>query len=61
MEKWLCWIAMAVSGGMLVLFATDLSPLQFPFQRTSAAIDVLGIIACGVVGYLSWDALRDLR
>ncbi len=60
MEKWLCWIAMAVTGFMLVVFGADLF-LQFPFQRTSATIDVLGIIACGVVGYLSWDALRDLR
>ncbi len=61
MEKWLCWGAMAVSGLMLVLFILDITPLKFPFGRTNIFIDLLGVIACGVVGYLGWDALKDLK
>lgn len=60
MEKVLCWIAMGVSGLMLILFLVDLI-VGFPFGRTSAAVDVLGVLACGIVGYLSWDAFRDLK
>ena len=61
MEKWLCWAAMAVSGLMLMLFVLDLTPLKFPFGQTAPFIDILGIIACGVVGYLGWDAFKDLK
>ena len=60
MEKWLCWSALGVSGFLLLIFLLDLF-LGFPFKGTSGFIDVLGILACGVVGYLGWDALRDLK
>jgi hypothetical protein len=60
MEKWLCWIALTVSGLMLVLFVLDIT-LKIPFARTNVAIDVLGVLACAIVGYLSWDAMRDLK
>ena len=60
MEKVLCWVAMAVSGLMLILFILDVA-IKFPFGQTSVVVDILGVIACGVVGYLSWDAMKDLK
>ncbi len=60
MEKWLCWASLGISGFLLFLFLLDLV-LAFPYGRVSAFVDVVGILACGIVGYLSWDASRDLR
>jgi hypothetical protein len=60
MEKWFCWVSMGVSGFLLLLFLLDLF-LDFPFRGLSKTVDVLSMIACGVVLYLAWDALRDLR
>ena len=60
MEKWLCWSAIGVAGLMLLLFLLDLI-LSFPFGGLSAAVDVFGILASGLVLVLGWDALRDLR
>jgi hypothetical protein len=60
MEKWMCWGALGASGVVLLVFLLDLF-LGFPFQGLSKAVDILAIIACGLVGYVSWDALRDLR
>jgi hypothetical protein len=60
MEKWLCWGSMGISGFILLLFLLDIL-FQFPFGRLSLVVDIFGIIACGVVLYLGWDASRDLR
>jgi hypothetical protein len=60
MEKWLCFGSMGVAGFLLLLFLLDLVA-GFPFGRTSAVVDVFGILACGVVLYLAYDAFKDLR
>ena len=60
MEKWLCWGSMGVAGFLLLLFLLDLF-LAFPFGRLSTVVDIVGLLACGVVGYLAWDAYKDLR
>jgi hypothetical protein len=60
MEKWLCWASMGVSGLLLLLFLLDLF-LSFPFGGLSKVVDVLGILCCGMVLYLAWDAFKDLR
>jgi hypothetical protein len=60
MEKWMCWGALGVSGVVLVLFVLDLA-MGFPFGKLSTVVDIFAIIACGLVGYVSWDALQDLR
>jgi hypothetical protein len=60
MEKWMCWSALGASGLVLVLFILDLA-MGIPFGRLSPAVDIFAIIACGLVGYVSWDALQDLR
>jgi hypothetical protein len=60
MEKWLCWGAIGVAGLMLLLFLLDMF-LNFPFGGLSKGVDVFGILASGLVLFLGWDALRDLR
>jgi hypothetical protein len=32
-----------------------------PFSGVSTFVDILGILASGVILYLAWDAFRDLR
>ena len=60
MEKWLCWGAMAVAGVLLLLCLLALF-VGAPFGGVSKAVDVMSILACALVLYLAWDALRDLR
>jgi hypothetical protein len=60
MEKWLCWGSMGISGFLLLLFLLDIL-FQFPFGRLSMIVDIFGLLACGAVLYLGWDASRDLR
>lgn len=60
MEKWLCWGAMGTAGGLLLLFLLDMF-LDIPFGGLSTVVNVLGIMSCGLVGYLGWDAFKDLR
>jgi hypothetical protein len=60
MDKWLCWGSMGVSGLLLLLFLLDLF-LSFPFGGISGVVDVIGILASGLVLFLAIDAMRDLR
>ncbi len=60
MEKWLCWGSMGVAGFLLLLFLVDLI-LKFPYGGLSPVVDVLGILSCAAVGYLGWDAFKDVR
>jgi hypothetical protein len=59
MDKWLCWGSMGVAGFLLLLFLLDI-PLGLPFGGINIAVDVIGILACGLVIYLAWDASREL-
>ncbi len=61
MEKWLCWGAIGISGCLLILFILDLVTKSIPFGGLSLIVDILGALACGIVGFLGWDAFRDLR
>jgi hypothetical protein len=66
MEKWLCWGSMGVAGFLLLLFLLDLvlaftGSVSGPFSGISPTVDIVGIIACGIVIYLAWDAFKDLR
>lgn len=61
MDKKMCIGALAVAGVMLVLFLVDLIA-GFPFGGGGfVAIDVIGILASGVLAYLAFSALRELR
>ena len=60
MEKWLCFGSMGVAGLLLLLFLLDMV-FGFPFGGTSTVVDIFGIIVCGLVLFLAFDAFRDLR
>ncbi len=60
MEKWLCWGALGAAGLMALLFLLDLLA-KFPFGGASKVLDIFGILAAGLVGYLAWDTMRELR
>jgi hypothetical protein len=60
MEKWMCWSAIGVSGFLALLFLLDLF-LKFPFAGQYKFLDILGLLSCGIVGYLGWDSLKDIR
>jgi hypothetical protein len=66
MDKWLCWGALSVAGVFGLLFLLDfvfsLIDLSFlPFGGVSATVDVACILASAILGYLSWNALKDIR
>jgi hypothetical protein len=60
MDKWLCWGSLGVSGLLLLLFLLDLF-LNIPFGGISRVVDIVGILASGIVLFLAIDAMRDLR
>lgn len=60
MGKGMSIAAMVVAGLIAFLFAFDLA-LKFPFSRASVTIDVAFLICGAILGYLSWNALRDTR
>jgi len=61
MEKGLCYGALGIAAVMLLIFVLDLVA-GFPFGGGSfAGVDVFGLLASGIVGYLAWNASRDLK
>jgi hypothetical protein len=61
MEKWMCWGSMGVAGLLLLLFLLDMI-FAFPFGYAGGwFLDITAILACALVLYLAFDALRDLR
>jgi hypothetical protein len=59
MEKWFCWGGLGTAGLLLLLFLLDLI-IEIPFGRLSPTLDVLVILASGILAYLSFNALREL-
>lgn len=59
MEKWLCFGSMGVAGLLALLFLLDMVT-GIPFGRT-VVVDIVGLLAAGVVLYLAYDALKDVR
>ena len=62
MEKGLCLGSLSVAGVLLLFFLLDLF-LGIPFGGGSAFgwIDIIGIIAAGILAYLAYNAYRDVR
>lgn len=61
MEKGLCYGALGVAALMLVVFLLDLVA-GFPFGGSPfMLLDILGIISAGVIGYLAFNASKDLK
>ena len=60
MSKAMTIVGMVVAGLIGLVFALDLA-VGIPFNKASYVMDVGGVVAAGVLGYLSWDALREIR
>ena len=64
MEKWMCFAALGVAGLMLIVFLLDLI-VGIPFGGSGSnpftIVDIFGILASAVVGYLAFNALRDVK
>lgn len=59
MEKWLCLGSMGVAGFLALLFLLDIVGFG-PFGGAWFT-DIVGLLACGLVGYLGWDAYKDVK
>jgi hypothetical protein len=61
MEKGMCYGALGVAALMALLFVIDI-PTGFPFGGSPFIVyDVLGLIAAGIIGYLAFNSLKDLK
>ena len=52
--------SIAAAGVVALLAVLDLV-MGVPFAGFSPLMDILFIVAAALVGYLGWDAYRDLR
>ena len=60
MEKWLCWGSLGVASILLLLFLLDMV-LSFPFGGIGWTVNIIGVLASGLVGYLAWESFKELR
>ena len=66
MEKYMCYGALGVAAVMFLLFLLDLL-IKVPFGAGAEGsnpffiVDIFGLIASAIVGYLGWNASRDLK
>lgn len=65
MEKGLCYGALGIAALLLLIFLLDLVGVSiFGAGKDSnpfTVVDVFGILASGAVGYMAWNASRDLK
>ena len=61
MEKYMCYGALGVAGLMGLLFLLDLA-LGIPFGGGSFLLaDIFGLLAAGIVGFLGFNAMKELK
>jgi hypothetical protein len=61
MEKYMCYGALGVAGLFFLLSLLDLI-IAYPFGRGAFLVgDIFMLIISGMVGYLGYNALRDLK
>ena len=60
MSKALTIIGMVVAAVVGLAFAMDLAA-GIPFDGASKTMDIGSVIAAAILGYLSWDAFREVR
>ena len=60
MSKALTIFGMVVAGLVAVAFAADMA-IGVPFSGASWTMDIGAIIGASVLGYLAWDAYREVR
>lgn len=61
MDKILCYGSLGIAILMLLIFLLDLLA-GFPFGGGPfTTVDILGVLASGIVVYLAWNASKDLK
>jgi hypothetical protein len=60
MSKAMTIVGMVVAGLVGLVFILDLA-VGIPFDRANSMMDVGALIGAAILGYLSWDAMRDIR
>ncbi len=60
MSKAMTIVGMVVAGVVGLAFLLDLA-VGIPFDGANWVMDVGALMAAAILGYLSWDALRDVR
>lgn len=59
MAKVMTFGGMAVAGLIALVFGLDLA-LGIPFGRANMLIDIGFALCAAILGYLSWNAFRDV-
>jgi hypothetical protein len=60
MPKALTISGFVVASLIVLLFGLDLA-VKWPFEQASMLMDICCLLCAGIIGYLSWNTLRDLR
>ncbi|RIK79410.1 MAG: hypothetical protein DCC67_10580 [Planctomycetota bacterium] len=60
MSKAMTIVGMVVAALVGLTFLLDLA-VGVPFGRASLVMDVGALIAAALLGYLSWDAMQEVR
>ena len=68
MEKWMCLGSLGAAALLLLVFLLDLF-MGIPFSSGVPAgksspfviVDIAGVLGSAVVGYMAWNAYRDVK
>jgi hypothetical protein len=60
MSKAMTIAGMVVAGLLALVFGLDLA-VGIPFDGAKPVMNIGALIGAAVLGYLSWDAMRDVR
>ena len=65
MNKAFCYGALGIGALMMLVFMLDVVT-GIPFggsgdKNPFVTVDILGVLASGIVAYLGWNASRDLK
>jgi zinc transporter ZupT len=60
MGKALCWAALGTAGLIGLLFLLDLIA-GFPFNKANWFLDILALLAAGIIIFVSIDTLREIK
>ena len=60
MPKAMTIAGLVVAGLLALTFVADLA-LGVPFGRAQIMMDVGALVGAGLLGYLSWDAMREIH
>lgn len=60
MPKALVISGIVIASLIVLLFGLDLA-IKWPFEQASMTMDITYVICALILGYLSWNAMRDLQ